>query len=67
MGHDGFTASNDWLHRFRKRHNIKCSVLSGESADVKEEVVAEWSERLASKCEGFELKDIFNADDTGLS
>ena len=66
MGHDGFTASNGWLHRFQKRHNIKCSVLSGESADVKEEVVAEWSERLASKCEEFELKDIFNADETGL-
>ena len=43
MGHDGFTASNGCLHRFQKRHNIKCSVLSGESADVKEEVVAEWS------------------------
>ena len=23
MGHDGFTASNDWLHRFQKRHNVK--------------------------------------------
>ena len=48
MGHDGFTASNGWLHRFQKRHNIKCSVLSGESADVKEEVVAEWSEQLGA-------------------
>ena len=34
-GYDGFTASNGWLQRFQSRHNIKCSVLSGESADVK--------------------------------
>ena len=33
----------------RLLHNIKCSVLSGEPADVKVEVVVEWAERLASK------------------
>ena len=32
MGHKDFTASNGWLHRFQIRHNIKASVLSGDSA-----------------------------------
>ena len=60
-----FTVSNGWLHRFQIRHNIKTSVLSGESAEVKEEVVQEWARRLKDKCEGYALKDIFNADETG--
>ena len=37
--YDDFTASNGWLDRFKARHNIKCSILSGESGDVNEEVV----------------------------
>ena len=59
MGHKDFTANNGWLHRFQIRHTIKASVLSGESAELKEEVVQEWVRRLKDK-------DIFNADETGL-
>ena len=65
-GHDDFTASNGWLDRWKKRFNVKCNVLSGESADVSEETVLEWKQRLPSLCEGYNLKDIFNADETGL-
>ena len=36
MGHADFTASNGWLDSFKKRHDIKASVLSGEAADVSE-------------------------------
>ena len=32
---------------------------------MKEEVVREWARRLKDKCEGYALKDIFNADETG--
>ena len=32
--HDDFLASNGWIFRFHQRHNIKSSVLSGESAGV---------------------------------
>ena len=32
---------------------------------MKEEVVQEWARRLKDKCEGYALKDIFNADETG--
>ena len=66
MGHKDFTSNKGWLHRFQIRHNIKTSVLSGESTDVKEEVVQEWARRQKDKCEGYALKDIFNADETDL-
>ena len=46
LDYDNFTASNGWLHRFQQRHNIKCSILSGESADVSEDVVNDWRTRL---------------------
>ena len=66
MGYDDFTASNGWLHRFQTRHNIKSSVLSGEAADVSQATVEEWAERLQDLCQGYEPKNIFNADETGL-
>ncbi|XP_013778866.1 tigger transposable element-derived protein 6-like [Limulus polyphemus] len=66
LGLDDFSASNGWLDRFQKRHNISCSVLSGEGASVNEEMVNDWCSRLESMCEGYSLKDIFNANETGL-
>ena len=49
-----------------KNVNVRMSVLSGEAADVDPGVVADWGERLKTLCEGYALKDIFNADKTGL-
>ena len=40
--------------------------LSGEAADMSESVVEDWGRRLESACKGFQLRDIFNADETGL-
>ena len=39
FGHNDFTASNGWLDRSKARHNVQCSVLNGESADVPEGAV----------------------------
>ncbi|XP_013775505.1 jerky protein homolog-like [Limulus polyphemus] len=61
LGLDDFSVTNGWLDRFQKRHN-----LSGEGALVNEETVNDWCSRLESMCEGYSLKDIFNADETGL-
>ena len=58
--------SNGWLKSFKNRYNIKSSVLSGESADVNIETVEDWIKRIPSIIEGYELRDIFNADKTGL-
>ena len=59
IGHDDFTASNGWLDRWKTRHNVRCSVLNGESADVPEGAVADWSVRLPAICDGYAAKDIF--------
>jgi hypothetical protein len=40
--------------------------LSGESADVDKEVVNDWKARIVELCEGYEDKNIFNCDETGL-
>ena len=42
------------------------AVLSGEAADVDASIVSDWSSRLQSMCDGYALRDIFNADETGL-
>ena len=36
LGLDSFKASNGWLESFKKRHNISCKTLIGESANVSE-------------------------------
>ena len=66
LGHEGFSGSNGWLDRWQKRHNVRMATLSGEAADVSESVIEDWSRRLESVCNGYQLRDIFNADETGL-
>ena len=66
FGHSAFTASNGWLEKWQKRHNVRMAVLSGEAADVDASIVSDWSSRLQSMCDGYALRDIFNADETDL-
>ena len=66
LGHDDFMASNGWLDRWKTRHKVKSSVLSGEAADVNPETVDDWIKRLPTICDGYKAEDIFNADETGL-
>lgn len=40
--------------------------FSGESAEVPQSAVDDWTKRLPDICAGYALKDIFNADETGL-
>ena len=65
LGHDNFTTSNEWLESFKNRYNITASCLNGESADVNVQTVGDWKKRLPAII-GFELCNIFNADETGL-
>ncbi|XP_070581288.1 tigger transposable element-derived protein 4-like [Ptychodera flava] len=63
---DDFKASNGWLDSFRRRHNIGFSVMSGESGDVDNGIVADWKKKLPSLLEGYEPRDVYNMDETGL-
>lgn len=66
MGHDNFSASNGWLQSFQKRYNIRWAALNGEAAEVCQDTVDDWKQRLPALCEGYQPQDIFNADETGL-
>ncbi|XP_062511724.1 tigger transposable element-derived protein 6-like [Corticium candelabrum] len=67
LGHSAFSGSNGWLEKWMTRHNVRLSCLSGEAADVVASVVDDRSRRLQSSCEGYELRDIFNANGMSLS
>ena len=66
LGLNEFKASNGWLQSFVKRNNIVFGGMHGEKADVDVDKVEEWKSRLMSLCEGYDEKDIFNMDETGL-
>ncbi|KAL3701008.1 hypothetical protein R1sor_019030 [Riccia sorocarpa] len=59
--------SKGWLEGFKKRHGIKMRVLHGESGSV---VLTEdvWDRfaQLKARIATYELKDVFNMDETGL-
>ena len=65
MGHLRFRASNCWLDSFKKRHNIRQFTVSGEAADVSDETVEGWHERLKSIMMGYKAEDVWNEDETG--
>lgn len=61
-----FLASNGWLEKFINRHDIVFRSLCGESASVNIETVEAWKHLVPTLCTGYEAKDIFNIDETGL-
>lgn len=61
-----FKASNGWLDSFLKRHKIVFGKTSGERGEVDKNVVENWLEQLESICEGYQSRDIFNLDESGL-
>lgn len=61
-----FTASVGWLDKFVKRNDIVFRTLSGEGASTDGQVVTNWKENLLALCAGYEPKDIYNIDETGL-
>lgn len=61
-----FKASNGWLAKFKARHQITGGKISGESACVSEESVSDWKRRLPEITKGYEQRNIFNCDESGL-
>jgi hypothetical protein len=63
---DEFKASNGWLESWRSRYGIGFFKVCGESANVNLNVVSEFKSKLPEIVKDFDLKDIFNIDETGL-
>lgn len=61
-----FKASDGWLDKFKKRHQIIFRKLAGESASVNEDVCEDWKEELAEILKDHKPENVFNADETGL-
>ena len=55
-----------WLASFKIRHTIAFKSVSGESGAVDTVVVNNWKERITQLCSDYQLKNIINADETGL-
>ena len=61
-----FKASDGWLAKFRNRYQIRCSSLHGESGSVDLQIVDKWKDEHTAVLQAYNLKDIFNVDETGL-
>lgn len=66
IGYHGFSASNGWLQKWRKRHNIAFKNISGEAADVSYADVTQFRTTLSSILAQYRAEDIYNADESGL-
>ena len=63
--HD-FKASNGWLDKFKARHNLGSLTVCGERGSVDKDVAEDWKDKLPTLLEGYEKRDIFNMDESGL-
>ncbi|KAF0729976.1 Uncharacterized protein FWK35_00029960, partial [Aphis craccivora] len=66
LGISDFKASNGWLDRFKRRHNIICKQINEEANDVNQDTVENWKRKLLVLIKEYEAKDIYNANETGL-
>ncbi|CAG8799050.1 17741_t:CDS:2 [Gigaspora margarita] len=58
--------SQGWLYKFKKRHGLGQIKKHGENASVDDNVVADAIPKLREVLKGYDLKDIYNMDETGL-
>ncbi|XP_074377759.1 CENP-B homolog protein 2-like [Apium graveolens] len=61
-----FSFSSGWLERFKARCSIKSYRRFGESGSVNMEDIANTLPEIRSKLDQFNLKDIYNMDETRL-
>lgn len=67
LGYLDFVCCNGWLDRFKNRHQIVFSKISGEANSVDTSIVSSWvNDKWQLIKSGYNEEDIFNADETGL-
>ena len=64
---NNFKASERWLEKWKLSYGICEKQISGKSLYAFETTVESWMERLRELCKGYELKDIWNMDESGYS
>ena len=64
--YDNFMASIGWLKSFCDRDQIRFVVLHGESAEVCENAVEQWTKYLSNITKDYELWDIYNCSETSI-
>ena len=64
--HATFEFSNGWLESFKNRHGIRSYRRFGESGSVNMEVIEGERPKIREILDKYELKDIYNMDETGL-
>ena len=61
---EGFKASNGWIEKWKRRHNVRYVKISGESAAVSRVTVELWKEQICELVEDYAAEDIWNLDET---
>jgi hypothetical protein len=61
-----FKASNGFISRFVRRHNLSFEMKSGESESVNEETAQDWKNSVKGKIESYKPENVFNFDETAL-
>ena len=62
-----FKGTTGWLDKWKIRHSISFGTVSGEAGAVDDTVIENWLKNIWPVLkEGYELKDIWNCDETGL-
>ena len=61
----GFTASNGWLIKWKKRYNISEMKVAGEEGDVSQQTLSSWDERSRELMREYESRNVWNIDETG--
>lgn len=63
---DYFRESEGWLTWFKNWHGIFFKTVSGKAGNVLEEKKKEWKANLSCLLKGYDAKNVFNIDETGL-
>jgi hypothetical protein len=61
-----FSALEGWLQKWKQRNNVRLYKISGESRNVDLECTEQWKSSLKTFLIGYDLKNVFNMDETGF-